>query len=414
MMAIRKAVCFGVLAASLWFGTAVVLGQTPPRNSGGNSLVSPEIQADHRVTFRVAAPKATQVALNGDWEGGNGVALNKDAQGFWSVTVGPLAPELWSYAFDVDGVRMLDPANVDNSRDGRRLSSIFLIPGPASALYEHNPNIPHGTVSHVWYPAPSLRMTRRMYVYTPPGYENSTSRYPVLYLHPGGTSDEDAWTSLGRLPQILDGLIAQGKAKPMIVVMQNLNPRQWAAPGYALGLPPESAAAPAPARPAPGANQRRPGTGADQRSPDNWPLNPTQAAIAESIAKDLIPFVEKTYRVDARSESRAIAGLSQGGGPVVLATNNNPKQFGYIGLFSSRPLFEEPELKALNALKAAGAVKLYWVSAGDTDFAHDGSKKDFEVIQKIGFNARWLETHGAHTWITWRMHISQLAPLLFR
>ena len=110
----------------------------------------------------------------------------------------------------------------------------------------------------------------------------------------------------------------------------------------------------------------------------------------------------------------AVVGLSQGGGPVVVASNENPKMFGYIGLFSSRPLFDDAVLKDLNTLKQAGAVKLYWVSAGDTDFAHDGSREDFEVIQKIGFNTRWLETHGAHAWNTWRMHISQLAPLLFR
>jgi len=392
-------------SAAAWLGIPpatpsgqATTGQAPQRRP----LVSPDTQPDHRVTFRLAAPKATEVILNGDWEGENNVPMQKDDQGVWSATVGPLAPELWSYSFTVNGVRMLDPANVDNYRDGQRLSSIFIIPGPASALYAHNPSIPHGFLHLVWYPAPTLKMTRRAYIYTPPGYEGGSSRYPVLYLHPGGGADEDAWTSLGRLPQIMDGLIAQAKAKPMIVVMQNINPRQWAAPGYAL-LARETDA---PAGPQP--------AGRSQRSTPNWPLSEGHAAIGESLVKDLIPFVEKNYRVDARAESRAIAGLSQGGGPVVIATNNYPKLFGYIGLFSSRPLFDEPALKALNALKAGGAVKLYWVSAGDTDFAHDGAKVDFEVIQKIGFNTRWLETHGAHAWNAWRMHISRLAPLLFR
>lgn len=375
---------------------------TPAQAPQRRPLVSPDIQADHRVTFRLAAPKATGVILNGDWEGEASVPMKKDDQGMWSATVGPLPPELWSYSFTVDGARMLDPANVDSYRDGQRLSSIFIIPGPASAIYEHNPNIPHGFLHQVWYPAPTLKMTRRAYIYTPPGHESGSSRYPVLYLHPGGGADEDAWTSLGRLPQIMDGLIAQGKARRMIVVMQNINPRQWAAPGSAL-LPREPAA---PAGPQP--------AGRSQRSTPNWPLSEGHAAIGESLVKDLIPFVERNYRVDARAESRAIVGLSQGGGPVVIATNGNPKLFGYIGLFSSRPLFDEPALKALNALKAGGAVKLYWVSAGDTDFARDGAKEDFDIIQKIGFNTRWLETHGAHTWITWRRHISELAPLLFR
>ncbi len=401
-MTISRAICTGILAVSLGISPATLVGQVPPGPAPRNrALTSPEIQPDHHVTFRLAAPKAAEVILNGDWEGGNGVAMQKDGQGVWSATVGPLAPELWSYAFTLDGVRTLDPANIDNQRDGQRLSSVFIVPGPASALYEHNPDIRHGALHQMWYPAPSLKMTRRAYIYTPPGYENGAARYPVLYLHPGGGADEDAWTSLGRLPQIMDGLIAQGKATPMIVVMQNINPRQWAAPGYALGRETQ-----APAGPQPPDRTRR--------STANWPLNEGHAAIAVSLVKDLIPFVEKTYRVDARPESRAIAGLSQGGGPVVIATNNNPAMFGYIGLFSSRPLFDEPALKALHGLKAAGKVRLYWVSAGDTDFAHDGAKEDFEIIRKTGFQTHWLETHGAHTWITWRMHIVQLAPLLFR
>jgi enterochelin esterase-like enzyme len=363
---------------------------------------SPEIHSDRRVTFRLTAPQAAEVVLVGDWDGGSRLPMRKDEQGVWSSTVGPLAPELWSYSFTVDGVRMLDPANVDSYRDGRRLSSIFLVEGPESALYAHNPAIPHGALHQVWYPAPSLQMTRRAYIWTPPGYESGSQRYPVLYLHPGGGADEDAWTSLGRLPQIMDGLIAQGKAKPMIVAMQNINPRQWAAPGFAL-LGAE--------QPVPAAQQA---PGRNQRATANWPLSRDHEAIGESLVKDLMPYVEKHYRVDARPESRAVVGLSQGGGPVVVATTRYPKLFAWVGLFSSRPLFDDAGRKALESLRAAGTVKLFWVSAGDTDFAHDGAKEDFQIIQKTGFNTRWLETHGAHTWITWRMHISQLAPLLFR
>jgi enterochelin esterase-like enzyme len=404
-----RSLAFHIAALSVVLATPS-FGQPPaappaPRRA----VVSPEIQADHRVTFRLAAPKATEVTLNGDWDVENALPMTKDDQGVWSATVGPLAPELWSYTFTVNGVRTLDPVNVDNSRDGQRLANIFIIPGPASANYAHNPTIPHGVLHQVWYPAPTMKMTRRAYIYTPPGYESGTTRYPVLYLHPGGNSDEDAWTSLGRLPQIMDGLIAQGKAKPMIVVMQNINPRQWAAPGSALLT--RETETPAGAPQAAGAAQP---AGRNQRTNPNWPLSEGHATIGESLVKDLIPFVEKNYRVDVKPESRAIVGLSQGGGPVVIATHRNPKMFAYVGLFSSRPQFDEPAMKDLNALKAAGTVKLYWVSAGDTDFAHDGAKVDFEIIQKAGFTTRWLETHGAHTWITWRMHISELAPLLFR
>ncbi len=276
------------VAVSLGIPPATLSGQaTAAQAPQRRPIVSPDIQPDHRVTFRLAAAKATEVILNGDWEGENSVPMKKDDQGVWSATVGPLAPELWSYTFTVDGVRTLDPTNVDNYRDGQRLSSIFIIPGPASAIYAHNPGIPHGFLHQVWYPATSLKMTRRAYIYTPPGYESGAGRYPVLYLHPGGGADEDAWTSLGRLPQIMDGLIAQGKARPMIVVMQNINPRQWAAPGYAL-LARETEAPPAGPQPA----------GRTQRATPNWPLNEGHTAIGESLVKDLIPFVEKNYRVD--------------------------------------------------------------------------------------------------------------------
>ncbi len=362
--------------------------------------MSPEVQPDHRVTFRLAAPKAAQVTLEGDWKGGSGVAMSKDENGVWSVTVGPLAPEFWSYTFSVDGVRALDPGNPDNKRDGRRIENSLLIPGPESALYEHKAGVPHGAVSQVWYPSPTLKLTRRMYIYTPPGYENGSARYPVLYLHHGGGGDEDAWTSLGRLPQIMDNLIAQGKAKPMIVVMPNMNANQSVAQGFAL-------AAPGAAAGGGGRAPRAPGS-------DSWLLEPYPGSYGESVVKDIIPYVEKHYRVDARSDSRAIAGLSMGGMPVALATNNNPKLFGYIAMFSCRPAADESMAKALTALKAAGAVKLYWVSAGDTDFAHDGAKLIYDLVLKTGFNTRWRETPGAHAWSIWRVHISELAPLLFR
>jgi enterochelin esterase family protein len=199
--------------------------------------VSPEILPDMRVTFRLLAPGATKVVLNGDWEGGSNVAMTKDANGIWSVTVGPLAAELWGYTYAVDGVRTLDPRNSNTKRDGASIDNILLIPGPESSLYELKP-VPHGSVSVIWYPSPILKSTRRMYIYTPPGYEDGKGKFPVLYLLHGGGGDEDAWTTLGRTPEILDNLIASGKAKPMIVAMPNGNANQTVSQGYALGAPP--------------------------------------------------------------------------------------------------------------------------------------------------------------------------------
>jgi hypothetical protein len=213
----------------LWVCTASAQPAPPPGGPGQpQGPASPEILPDGKVVFRLASPTETPVTLSGDWPIGNNKAMTRDEKGIWSITVGPLKPEFYSYWFTLDGVRTLDPRNVFTARDGARYGSSLRIPGEGSADYQVN-DVPHGTLSQVWCPSPTLDMTRRMYVYTPPGYESSgKNRYPVLYLLHGGGGDEDAWTSLGRAPQILDNLIAQGKAKPMIVVMTNGNANQVA------------------------------------------------------------------------------------------------------------------------------------------------------------------------------------------
>ena len=208
----------------------VLFAQAPPPGPGRGgpqtSLIrSPEVLPDGMVTFRLSAPKASEVRLNGEWPGGMDVAMSKDANGVWSVTAGPLKPELWMYYYTVDGVRALDPRNVNTIRDVSNYQNKFFVPGPGAAPYEVN-NVPHGSLNIDWYASPSLKLTRRVIVYTPPGYRGGRERYPVLYLLHGGGGDEDQWISLGRAPQILDNLIAQGKAKPMIVVMTNGNANQ--------------------------------------------------------------------------------------------------------------------------------------------------------------------------------------------
>jgi hypothetical protein len=227
-----------LLLTPLLFSQQAPSAPPPAAFSAGPALPrSPEILPDKSVVFRLSAPNASEVKLSGDWQEGYpppGVNMTKDDKGTWSVTVNTLKPELWNYAFVVDGARMLDPSNPLVQRDGTRFASILLIPGPESELYEVK-DVPHGNVAMVWYDSPSLKMKRRMYVYTPPGYELGKDSYPVFYLLHGGGGDEDAWFTLGKANVILDNLIAQGKAKPMIVVMPNGNANQYAAPGF--GLP---------------------------------------------------------------------------------------------------------------------------------------------------------------------------------
>ena len=209
---------------------------------------SPEIHPDRTVTFRLSAPKATEVTLNGSWDGATALPMTKDENGVWSTTIGPLAPQLWGYWYLVDGVKALDPGNGETQRDGARYDNLLLIPGPESDAWSFK-EVPHGTVQAVWYPSPTLKMAaRRMMIYTPPGYESGTEKYPVLYLLHGGGGDEDAWLTMGRANIILDNLIAAGKAKPVVVVMPNGNATQTVSQGYGFGPTParQSVQAPAP------------------------------------------------------------------------------------------------------------------------------------------------------------------------
>jgi enterochelin esterase family protein len=283
---------------------AMALGQgNLPAPSQPVAPRSPVVQADSTVTFHLLAPTASTVVLDGDHPIGDGyrngkklTPMIKDDQGVWSVKVGPLEPDFYSYYFLVDGVRMPDPQNVRLIRDGVRYANWAVVPGAVSASYEIN-DVPHGTVSEVWYPSPALGMTRRLTVYTPPGYESGGRRYPVLYLIHGGGGDEQAWVDMGRAPEIFDNLIAQGKMTPAIVVIPNAN--EW-----------------------------------EQTSPNDKPVTAPRGGpsgqilqFPESLVKDLIPYVDKTYRTEADAQHRAIAGLSRGGAQALYAAMNNLNDF---------------------------------------------------------------------------------------
>jgi enterochelin esterase family protein len=395
-------------AALLMLPAAYPQQAVPGRGAAAPRPVSPEIHADRTVTFRLAAPKASEVTLNGSWEGARDIKMSKDDNGIWSVTAGPLGAQLWGYWYLVDGVKALDPGNGETQRDGSRIDNLLMISGPESDLWDFK-DVPHGTIHTVWYSSPTLKQDRRrMYIYTPPGYEANQTRYPVLYLLHGGGGDEDAWVTMGRANVILDNLIAAGKAKPMIVVMPNGNATQTVSQGYAYGPTPapQSVTAPAP----PPLQAAAGGRGAAAARPPQ----PYAGSYPESLVKDVIPFVEKTYRAIANKDNRAIAGLSMGGGHTLMATNNNPGVFGYIGVFSSGPrTVDEAYEKQLEAVKAGG-VKFYWTGAGTTDMAREGTMNLHSLLEKHGFKTSYKEIPGSHYWFLWRDFLGDFGAILFR
>jgi enterochelin esterase family protein len=366
---------------------------------------------DSHVTFRLYAPNATKVLLEGSWLGAIDLPMTKDDTGVWSTTAGPLNPQLYGYWFIVDGVRANDPSNSEMERDGSRYNNMVLVPGPQSDLWTFK-DVPHGTLEQIWYPSPTLQMDqRRMYVYLPPDYmTNTAKKYPVLYLLHGGGGDEDAWTTMGRATIIMDNLIASGKAVPMIVVMPNGNAKQSVSQGYGYGpIPsPQQVVAPEP-------NPVLGGAAAPPRQTAGMPPTPYAGSYPESLINDVIPFVEKTYRVIPDKAHRAIAGLSMGGSQTIMATNNNPNEFDYIGVFSSGvadakdPAF----LSQLDAIKKAG-VKVYWTGAGDIDMAHDRTVALEAALKSDGFPTSYKEIPGRHYWFLWRDFLGDYASQIFQ
>jgi enterochelin esterase family protein len=410
-------------------------GQAPGARAGMQALprlVSPEVKPDNTVTFRLRAPNATEVTLNGDWPEGRNVKMVKDSDGVWSATVGPLTPELWGYTCSVNGVSTLDPSNANIRRDGTRYANIFFIDGPLSQNYQIR-DIPHGNVNMVWYDSPTLKLRRRTYVYTPAGYDAGKERYPVLYLLHGAGGDEDAWFNMGRASLIMDSLIHDKKAKPMIVVMTNGNGYQQMAPGFgplprvegampqpaprgagpgAPGAAPPAAAPPAAAPPAAAAPRGAPGTPVAQGAAPGARGGAFGGLFPESIVKDVIPYIEKHYRVIPKKDARAIAGLSMGGGHTLSATNAHPETFSYIGVFSMGT--REDVTDKLQAIKKAG-LKYYYVGCGQADqICVEGSKNLDALLTKVGINHTFTFNEGGHTWANWRIYLSELAPRLFQ
>lgn len=369
---------------------------------GTTPVVSPEIHDNNTVTFRFKAPKAVRVQLTGDFlpvqknakfEAPGIVDLKEGQEGVWEYTTPePLKPELYSYSFIVDGLRMNDPANVYLIRDVSTLTNVFIIGGDRADFYKVNP-VPHGTVSRIWYDSPALGLERRMTVYTPAGYETSGKRYPVLYLLHGMGGDEEAWISLGRTAQILDNLIAQGKAKPMIVVMPNGNASQEAAPG-------ESSRG---------------------MVPPTMQLPKTMEGSYEQAFPEIVKFIDKNYRTIKSKSGRAIAGLSMGGFHSLHISKQYPDMFNYIGLFSaaimpnkevSSPIYENMEGKLKVQFDKNPA--LYWIAIGKTDFLYKANEEYRKLLDEKGYKYTYYESDEGHIWKNWRIYLTEFVPMLFR
>ncbi|MBQ1885314.1 MAG: esterase [Bacteroidales bacterium] len=401
-----------IIAALLALGCATANAQEKLFNQA--SVQSPVINNDGTVTFNIYAPKAVKVEVSGDFlpkttvdtpfgpqETTIPAQLTEGKNGVWTFTTEKLAPELYSYTFNIDGMKdVKDPANVYVNRDITTYTNIFIISsdkGDKGDLYRVN-EVPHGDLAKVWYNSPTLKMQRRMTIYTPAGYDKGKN-YPVMYLLHGAGGDENAWSELGRAAQILDNLIAQGKAKPMIVVMPNGNTNCQAAPGeWSKGM----------------------------YQPSFFGTVEQPVASMEESFMDIVNYVESHYKVSKGQKSRAICGLSMGGGHYFMTSKLYPSTFGYIGLFSaaihvngegndtyakfSKDTKTQTQLANLFAAKPS----LYYIAIGKTDFLYEQNAGLRRYLDEKGYKYEYVETEGGHIWRNWRIYLTDFAQKVFK
>ena len=404
-----------VVAAVMQHGALAAQAPTPaqppaaPGGRGGQpqapAFKSPEVTSDRRITFRLYAPDATTVALRGGDIPGPARAdmkFTKAENGVWEATTGAVEPGAYRYVYVVNGVGVIDPRNTAISESNTTTWSVATVDG--SDVMDTK-NVPHGAVASVYYQSSALGRTRRMHVYTPPGYESGKDRYPVFYLLHGAGDCDDSWTSVGRANFIFDNLIASGKAKPMIVVM-----------------------------PAGHTSAQGGGRGA---APAGGP--PPRDEFGEDFVKDVMPYVEKNYRVIADRAHRAIAGLSMGGSQTLNIATPNLDKFAYVGVYSSGLLgggggggrgrgaaaadgapappfgatWEKSNLAALDNASAKKGLKLLWFATGVDDSLIDTTRSTVELLKKHGFAPILKETPGGHTWLNWRSYLIEFTPQLF-
>ncbi len=397
------------LFATFIAAIACAVLSVPARAQAPNAppqVISPDVQADRKITFRLLAPKAEGVRLTGsDIPGlGQGKDLTKDDKGVWEITIGPIEPGTYRYTFNLGGVAVIDPRNPSVSESNGNVWSMVHVPG---SEFQDTKNVPHGAVSAVTYYSTALGKFRRMQIYTPPGYESGKGKFPVFYLLHGAGDSDDSWSSVGRAGFIIDNLIAAGKAKPMVIVMPAGHTRQ----NMRFTPPPTTGAPP----------------------PDEF---------VQDFLTDIMPYVEKHYRVLTDRNSRAIAGLSMGGNHTLNIALPHLEKFAYVGVYSSgllsafmratTPGAPRPAADAIPAVTPAGeawikqhqaklddanlkkGLKLLWFATGKEDFLLGSTKGTLDLLKKHGFNPVYQETAGGHTWINWRNYLAEFAPQLFK
>ena len=365
---------FYKLAAACFIAVTFAHAQQQPR------IISPEVHSDRRLTLRLRAPNAKEVLVAGQVTP-KPSPLSKDEQGVWSVTLGPLDPDIYGYSFRVDGLPVTDPSNPFLQTGIRSYSSAVIIPGDTPTAWDVRA-VPHGSIHRHNYDSKVVGDLRAFTVYTPPQYDPTAgTKYPVFFLLHGSGDDDTTWVNFGRANFILDNLIADGKAKPMIVVMP-----------YGQMTPPFEPR----------------GTGATH----------TNARFEEDLLKDVLPRIEKLYKVETSADKRAIAGLSMGGGQSLWTGLNNLDKFAWVGGFSSsmrQVNGEERIQKALADTKAANKrTKLLWIAIGKEDSLLKGNDEFDAWLKTQGITHAYQVTEGAHTWRVWRRYLAELTPQLFR
>ncbi|MES2923310.1 MAG: alpha/beta fold hydrolase [Verrucomicrobiota bacterium] len=338
-------------------------------------LSSPDVHPDHKVTFRLQAKDASKVELSGQFLKGN-QPMQKDDAGVWSITVGPVEPNLYPYNFVVDGVGVSDPSNPDTFPNERFKPSLVDIPGDSPSLHTVQ-NVPRGEMTYCSYESKILNRTRPLIIYTPPGYRAGTDKLPVLYLVSGTTDTEETWFKAGRANVILDNLIAQKKAVPMIVVMPYGNMMS----GTPMPSSPQAA--------------------------DMYKI------FNDELIDNVIPFVETNYRVLADREKRAIAGFSRGGGQSLFTAFNNPDKFAWIGSYSA---YLTPEVcdKYFAGLVSQPKLKLLWLGVGKDDFLYQPAITFVDYLTDKKLEHKTLVTEGGHTWMNARHYLAETLQLFFK
>jgi enterochelin esterase-like enzyme len=365
-----------ILFAPLLLGT-LAYAQTP----APDGLVSPEVHADHSVTFRVRAPRASDVTVYGDWMPiGKPTPMTRGDDGVWSLHTAPLETNGHLYWFNLDGVAVADPVNPVIKLRQRTSASLVEVPADQPAAWELR-DVPHGSVVTQWQKSAALARTERIVIYLPPGYENSRKRYPVLYLVHGSGDIPESWVNAGHANYILDNLIAGGKAKEMIVVM----PAGHAVPFTA---------------------------------PRNGPVSNNEL-FEKYLVHEVIPAIEATFRTAPGSRNRVLAGLSMGGGHTIFTGFSHPELFSALGIFSPG-LPRDFEMKFASVLSNSKPfserVKMIWIACGDNDTTvqYARIKTWAESVQSHGIAASFHSYSGGHTWPVWRVSLADFAPLLFQ